>query len=473
MAAEIGTELLSGTVDPRAAHEAAQGVEPPVTWRNWAALVLLSICWAFAFTDRQILNLMVEAMQRDFGITDQQTGFVLGPAFSITYIMLGLFAGWCADRFNRRNLLIVAGILWSLATFATAFAQGFVSLVATRAAVGAAEAFLLPAGMSMVAEMFDRKRLPVATTVFLVSPYVGGGLAMIIGGLTLRLTADMAPIAHPFGLMHNWQFALALVGALGAVPILCLLLIREPVRGAYATVGEVVTAFGFVEGSRYMLRRWRFFLMFFFGIACVSMMLNTLPAWVPTMFVREFDTTTSAIGVVYGALVLACGIVGGICSPLVNRWLARRYPDSTMRTALIGPVIMAGAGLLLLRADGYWTALACVAAITFGYCFPLPMAGASLQLATPPRLRGLASAYYFVIVSVLGVAIGPTTVPFVTHDLLGRPDLVSVGLAIVTVTFSILALLLLLVAAHGFRIERGVVQPHDRARSATKGLHAE
>lgn len=456
MATEIGTEFLGGAVDPRANREAARSIDPPVTWRNWAALVLLSVCWAFAFTDRQILNLMVEAMQRDFGIDDRQTGFILGPAFSITYILVGLFAGWCADRFNRRNVLVIAGVLWSLATFATAFAQGFNSLVATRAVVGAAEAFLLPSGMSMVAEMFDRKRLPVATTVFLISPYVGGGLAMIIGGLVIRLTAGMAPIPHPFGLMHNWQLALALVGALGAVPILCLLLIREPVRGSYATAGESIAAFGFVEGSLYMLRRWRFFLMFFFGIACVSMMLNTLPAWVPTMFVREYGATTADIGVAYGFLVLSCGIVGGICSPLCNRWLARRYPDSTMRTALIGPVIMAFFGLILPFAGGYWAAFACVAAITFGYCFPLPMAGASLQLATPPRLRGLASAYYFVIVSVLGVAIGPTTVPFVTHNLLGRPDLVGTGLSIVTVTFSILAFLLLTIAARGFRIERGL-----------------
>lgn len=442
------SEAPFGKLAVSTADDAASTV---VTWRTWGALGLLSIAWAFAFTDRQILNLMVEPMKRDFGITDAQAGFLLGPAFTFTYILVGLFAGWCADRYSRRNLLFFAGILWSIATFASAFAQSYNGLIVTRLMVGAAEAFLLPSGMSMVAEMFDRRRLPLATSIYLISPYVGGGLAMIIGGLVMGATAGMEPIRLSFGVMRNWQIALALVGVIGILPIIALRFIREPVRGSNAIAGEDIRSFGFIEGTRYMLKSWRFFVMFFLGTACISLMLNTLPAWVPSMFVRQYGLGTEEIGVAYGILVLVTGIVGGIAAPAINRLLAPRYPDSTMRLALSGPIVMAVFAAFLPFIDSPWLALACVAAITFGYCFPMPMAGVSLQIATPPRLRGLASAYYFVIVSVLAVGIGPITVPFVAQAIIGKPDSVAGALSIVTICSSMLAFLLLLVALRGFQ----------------------
>jgi len=417
----------------------------------WYALAILTLCYALAFTDRQILNLMVDPMKRDFGVSDKQIGFLLGPAFTITYVSLGLFAGYCADRLSRRNILIIAGTVWSLATMAASLAINYESMVITRLIVGAAEAFLFPSGMSLVAELFDRRRLPTATTIFLTAPYIGGGLAMIAGGLVLGQTAGMAPIDLPFGIMRDWQVAIALVGAVGGLSILMLAFISEPERGSQAQATDDMRQFGFWEGTRYILTRWRFFIMFFFGISLVTVLLNAVPAWAPTMFTRQYGMDPQSVGVIYGLLILTVGVVAGLSSPVVNKVLARRYTDSTMRTVLVGPLVLLTLGILLILTKAPPLAIVCVALITFFYVLPLPMAGVSLQLATPPRLRGLSAAYYFVVTSVIAAGFGPMMVPVTADYVLNDENNLNTALGLVILACAIFSLIFLRVALGAFR----------------------
>lgn len=441
---------VAGTQPPVAASPSGAPSKARLT-SPWHALIILTLCYALAFTDRQILNLMVDPMKRDFGVTDKQIGFLLGPAFTITYVSLGLFAGYCADRMNRRNILLIAGMIWSMATLAAAFAVNYETMVATRLLVGASEAFLFPSGMSLVAELFDRRRLPTATTIFLTAPYIGGGFALIAGGLVLGQTAGMAPIVLPFGIMRDWQVAIALVGIFGGLAIMLLGLIAEPARGDQADMAEDMRQFSFMEGTAYLLARWRFFIMFFLGLSLVTVLLNAVPAWAPTMFTRQYGVNPQSVGVVYGFLVLGMGVLAGLSSPMINRLIARRYTVSTMRTVLIGPVVLLGLGAALMVIVSPSFAFLCIALITFAYVLPLPMAGVSLQLATPPRLRGLASAYYFVLTSVIAVGLGPLMVPMAADYILHDENNLNTALGIVILACAAPALLFLRVALAGFR----------------------
>ncbi|MEA3001863.1 MAG: hypothetical protein QOH81_651 [Sphingomonadales bacterium] len=420
---------------------------------------MMTACYSFAIVDRQILNLLVEPMKHAFAATDPQIGLLLGPAFTLSYTALGIPGGWCADRFNRRRIVIIAGTIWSLGTLGAAFARSYDALLVTRVIVGASEAFLFSSGMSLIADLFERRRLPLATSIFLLAPYIGGGLSLILGGILLDATIKLPPLAvGPLGAIQGWQMTFAIVGLLSLLPVLGLTFLREPSRTAALEADEQDRRYGFVEGLMYLARRWRFYAMFYFGMAGSSLVLNTVPAWAPTFLIRRFGMSSTDIGLHYGVLVLIFGLSAGITAPLVNAWLARRYPDSTMRTVLIGPAVAVAAALLLMLAGTKWGAIACLALVTFGYSFPLSMAGASLQLATPPRLRGLASSFYFVIVGLIGLGLGPVLVPFVSGTLLHDPHRIGEALAIVAILFSAVALILLSVALRSFRIERDLVR---------------
>lgn len=424
------------------------------------ALLVLTAVYCFAFVDRQILNLLVGPIKRQFGASDPQIGYLLGPAFIFSYASLGLPAGWLVDRANRRNLVFGAGIIWGIGTMAAAFVTSYEALFVSRLVVGGSEAFLFPAGMSMIADIFDKRRLPVATSVFLASPYIGGGLALICGGLVLQWTESLASVPLLLGTsVPGWQFTFIIIGLIGLLPVLLLPTIREPARDRIDRddVAPDTQQFGFVQGLGYMLRRWRYYIMFFFGAACSSLVLTTVSAWAPTFLTRSFGMDPAAIGVRYGTLVLVFGLAGGLLSPLINALIARRHPlDSTMRTVRLGPAMVVLSAIGLWFSTSQMTALVCLACLTFAYSFPLSMAGTSLQLATPSRLRGTASAAYFVIVSLIGHGIGPTLVPLVTRHVFGDEARVGEALAIIAGLFGLLAFGLLSAALRGFQIERGL-----------------
>jgi len=425
------------------------------TFRAYYTVVVLTLVYCFAFVDRQIFNLLVAPIKRDFGVSDVELGYLLGPAFILSYVALGLPAGWCVDRFNRRNLIMCAGVCWSLGTMAGAFAQSYAGLFGSRLLVGASEALIFPAGFSFIADLFDRRRLPLATSIFILAPSIGSGLALTGGGLLLQYTEQFEWVTIPLlGRIHGWQATLLVIGIIGLAPVLLLTTIRDAARQAKASK-QTEPQFGFLEGTRHMLTKGRFYAAFFFGMAFSSMVMLTIGAWAPTYLSRTFALSPAEVGTRYGPLVLLFGLAGGIASPVLNAWLGRRYPlDSTMRTVILGPAMIIPLALILLLAKSQSIALVCLALLTFTYNFPLSMASASLQLVTPARLRGAASAWYFVIGSLIGYGIGPTAVPIVAKSILHDPSRIGFAMASVAALFAAIALILCIVAHSGFRRER-------------------
>ena len=83
----------------------------------WYVVAVLTIASTFSIIDRQILNVMIGPVKRDLGgISDFQVSLIMGFAFTFMYSVLSYPAGWIADRYNRRNIIVFGVALWSLAT---------------------------------------------------------------------------------------------------------------------------------------------------------------------------------------------------------------------------------------------------------------------------------------------------------------------------------------------------------------------
>jgi sugar phosphate permease len=54
------------------------------------ALAILAIVYMFNFIDRQILAILLPAIRDEFGVSDAWLGFLVGPAFAMFYIVLGI-----------------------------------------------------------------------------------------------------------------------------------------------------------------------------------------------------------------------------------------------------------------------------------------------------------------------------------------------------------------------------------------------
>lgn len=436
---------------------AARGERRESWSRIYYAVIVLTLIYCFAFADRQIFNQLVEPIKRDFGVTDLEISYLLGPAFILSYVAVGLPAGWCADRFNRSHLILAAGIAWGIGTMSAALADGYAGLFVSRLFVGASEAFLYPAGMSLIPDLYERKRLPVATSIFLLAPPLGGGFALMGGGLVLQATDRLGAVTLPLvGMMQGWQLTLVFVGIVGLIPVLLMTTIpdRHRAKDAPAVQQQAEEQYGFMRGTAYMIRRWRFYIAFFFGMACSSMVMTTVSAWAPTYLARTFGLNHGEIGTRYGTLVLIFGLAGGVAAPMISAMLGRWLSHPTMQTVRLGPFMLVTFAVLLIFAQSEMMALTCLALLTFSYTFPMSMASASLQLAAPSRLRGTASAYYFVIVSLIGYGIGPSAVPLVSEKIFHDPASIGEAMAIIAALFGFGSAILLSIAVAGFRAER-------------------
>src|SRR5690606_1968522 len=183
-----------------------------------------------SFIDRQVLNLLVDSIKHDLILTDTQVSLLQGLAFMGAYITFGpLFRRW-ADLGNRRNIIVLGIAVWSSCTVLCGLSTGFWSLFLARAGVGAAEACLTPAAWSMISDYVSRHGLARPMSVFRVAPYLGGGLALIFGGMVLSSVGELNAVVPVLANLSSWQLPFVILGAPGLVLAALMFTAREPTR---------------------------------------------------------------------------------------------------------------------------------------------------------------------------------------------------------------------------------------------------
>src|SRR5215471_846521 len=143
----------------------------------WYVVGVLTLANVSGFLDRQVLSLLVPAIEHDLQISDTQMSFLIGLSFSVFYTVLGLPIAWWADRANRRNVMAIGITLWSLMTMACGLASTYPRLLLARIGVGVGEASLNAPSVSLIADSFPRERVGMATSVWSLGIFFGSGLA--------------------------------------------------------------------------------------------------------------------------------------------------------------------------------------------------------------------------------------------------------------------------------------------------------
>ncbi len=151
--------------------------------RAWLVVMVTFLLYAGACVDRQLLPLLVEPIRLDFRVSDQSMGLLIGLGFSLFYSLASLPAGYLADRGYRRGLLATSSTIWSAMTICGGFATGFGWLFLTRVGVGTAEGVVTPVGYSLLRERVPLRLRGRAFSIFSAAPYIGGSLALILGGV--------------------------------------------------------------------------------------------------------------------------------------------------------------------------------------------------------------------------------------------------------------------------------------------------
>lgn len=385
---------------PGAAAAPMNARPSPSRVHAWVAVGALAVASAVSFIDRTILNLLVEPIRADLGLSDTQIGLLQGFAFALFYTSLGIPIGWAADRWSRKWIIIAGATLWSLMTVISGLARDFMALFAARVGVGAGEATLSPCATSMIADLFPGEGRALALGVYQTATTIGGGIALIVGGSVIALVS--APHADLPGGLAPWQLTFIVVGLGGLLLMTPLLFIAEPAR---TRPPDGMETSGVLEALR---RRWAFFCAFLGGAALHTALAYALFSWAPALFVRKFDWQASDVGLIYGLLFLVFAGAG----PIVGGWIANRLQR---RGSVLAPLQVSVAGLAFAGPAAAAAALAPTPALTLALFAPalflLTLPGgallAAMQDAVPPDVRARGIAVYYLVVSVVGLTVGP------------------------------------------------------------------
>lgn len=257
------------------------------------SLGLLLVIYVLNTVDRQVMNILVEPVKQDLGLSDGQIGWLIGGSFALFYTFAGFPIARLADRSNRRNIITVALLVWSAMTVVCGYAKNFPQLLAARIGVGIGEAGCTPPAHSMISDTFPPARRASAISIYSLGVPLGTLFGLAFGGV----------LADQLG----WRAAFWVVGAPGVLlALIAWRTLPEPVRGAFDAQGDraiepVGTTLRFIAGLpsiRHML----------IGSAVQTLFLAGVGAFHSSYLVRVHGLSLTTAGLWLG---LVAGFAGG------------------------------------------------------------------------------------------------------------------------------------------------------------------
>lgn len=411
----------------------------------WYVAFILTFANSFAFVDRQVLALLVEPIKRDLAVSDTVMSLLYGFSFALFYVLIGVPMARLADRSNRRNIIAASIIVWSAMTVLCGMARSVGVLFLARVGVGAGEAGLTPSAQSILADYFPRDRLPAALGIFSMGIYIGGGMALIVGGLVIQALGRMGPIILPLvGQIQPWQATFLIVGAPGLVLGLFAMTIREPQRRG--TVGPP-RSLPLAEMWRHVRASLGSYIGIIIGLSLMILVGQGSAAWIPTFFERRFGWGPAEIGFQYGLVVFFCGTAGTLSGGFIASMLRRRGHDrANLLAATFGFAILIPLTVAFPLMPTAHMALVAIGFMVFFAGFPFGGGYAALQEITPNRMRAQIAAAYMLGVNLIGAGLGPMAIALATDHLFRDPLALHKSLSLVAAVGSPLAMLFIALA---------------------------
>jgi predicted MFS family arabinose efflux permease len=271
------------------------------------AILFLTAVNLLNYFDRYIVQAVEPTITAEFALTNTEAGYLVS-AFVLGYFIFSPVFGFLGDRFDRRWIMAIGLVGWSIATAMTAMATTVGGFGLARVLVGVGEAgygaLVPPYLKGRVKSTSDLNR---ALSIFYVAIPVGAALGYVAGG----------QVAANFGWRNLFLFA--------AIPGLALalgfLMLRPEVREQSTELSAEVPSRGLLPGLRLIARSPALCLVI------IGYVLNTYALNGVAAFVVRHGTSlglSAADASTYFGLIL---VVTGLLGTLGGGFLCSRRAD--------------------------------------------------------------------------------------------------------------------------------------------------
>ena len=147
----------------------------------------LAVAAAIAYLCRNSLAVAESSLRSELGITEEQMGVILGPAFFWTYALAQIPSAWMGERFGSRRCLPVFAIAWSAAAALIGLASGYALVVASRIGTGIAQAGIFPCSTRTIAIWNPQTERAFASGNLAAAMSIGAAMGAPLTGWMLGL----------------------------------------------------------------------------------------------------------------------------------------------------------------------------------------------------------------------------------------------------------------------------------------------
>lgn len=412
----------------RAIHPEAPARIWPSSRSAYFALFVIILATFINFFDATVFGMLAQRIKVDFGLTDEQLGFLGGPANIIFYVFVGIPLARLADIYPRKLVLaggiaVIGGI-----TALGGLAQTFWQFVGTRMFVGAGGSAHGPASYSLLADAFPPKKITRAFALLQLGFIGGTTLGVFLGGQLIGMVSAW-PDTQWMGLtIHNWQWLLIWVGLPGFLIGLLFLMVKEPPRALppidarelpeEAGLGRRLLTFTGLDAAKAIHARGRVYYPLFAGLALSAIEVFGLQFWRTPFMIRTYGWDEARIGAVMAPMLLVGSLLGVFLGGFFVEWMAKRYKDANVRAAtilfglvticsIISPLMPTGESSLAVMSLG----------AMFGLAGAVPQ-NAAIQRVAPNEMRGQVTAIYLFMFTFFG-AMGSFVVGSVAQRVIG------------------------------------------------------
>lgn len=368
---------------------------------QWRMVLILCLVNAVAFIDRNVLPLLVQPIKRDLSITDTEMSFLIGAAFVLPYFFITPLVGSLVDKISRRKILATGITLWGAATMFCGAFVNYTTLFVGRLGVATGETVSGPAALSLIRDVFDAEFRGRAIGVWSMGASVGGGLALLGGGMILLLVGDSV------GSFHGWQVVLITCGLLSLPIAVLVFTFPEPKRRPSATGQEATVRQAFDD----LRSRWMIFVPLFIANGATIMLLVGYSSWVPAFLGRTWHIPPSQIGFALGLIILFLSTAGQFLSGFVIDFALKRLgKPGVPLVGAIGCVLIAIPAVVAPFSNSIiltWTMLALFNLLASAL---FTVGTATMVHVSPSTTIGKISGIHFSWVGITGYALAPTFV---------------------------------------------------------------
>jgi MFS family permease len=271
------------------------------------------------YFDRVNLSVAHDALQHQFGMSDIAFGYLLS-SYNWTYAAMQLPSGSMLDRFGVRRVMIIAILLWAIASGMAAVAPTVALLFMARFLLGVGEAPTFPAYAKAVGLWFPEHQRGVPTATFDAAAKLSIGIGTPILGLVLLR----------YGLRANFATTAALSVVYAA---LFAWMYRDPVRKNKSAATE---HFGVTTHGLLQLLTERKVLGAALGSGAYNYCFYLLLTWLPVYLHRGLKMDARS-AVLWTALPWLCAAAAGfgIGGLLVDRLIKQGRDASAVRRAVL------------------------------------------------------------------------------------------------------------------------------------------